>query len=414
MNVNDLLRILNLESGSLFSIICIKNKLKISMKKTKIYVVALSIIAMMFLALPLATHAGMESSVYVSTDEEVFTNYAVAGQTVDLSGHFHKDVYVWGNSVTISGQVDGDVIVGGSFVRITGDIGGNLRTFGSQVEIEGTVAKNVTVAGGVVTIKENADIGWDLIIAGGMVSVNGPVHGIINAAAGNLELNSLVEQGVNAKIDKEGQFLIKDNAEIKGPVNYTWHKDAQISDGAVIEGEVNRTEPSYSGSTKDTKEIISKAFWGMKLFKFAALLLIGLILLAIFGKFSEKIADKMQEKFGLGLGIGFLVVALTPLAFIILMITIIGIPLAFLWVAALGVIFHISKVFASLFLGKLILEKLLKKKKADKYLSFLIGLVLLSIVGLIPILGWLVWSVFTLAALGSFLLVEKELLKSGK
>ena len=386
------------------------------MKKNKRYLALFCIVFLMLLILPLSLNAKskMQQNVYVSSDEEIGHNYMVAGQSVELAGHFLKDVYVWGNVVNISGVVEGDVIVGGSYVRISGEVKGNVRAFASNLELNGKVGKNATVAGGMVNVNENTEINWDLLVAGGVVSVNGPVNGMIQAAAGNLEVNSHVGQGINATIDKGGQFILKNNADIKGDINYTWHQELAKDDGSVVEGEVVRHEPSYAKGGKDAKSILQKGYWGMKLFSFAALLLIGLILLAFAGRFSEKVAQKIIEKFGMSIGIGFLVFLVTPIAFIFLLITLIGAPLGVILLALFIILLYVSKVFASLMVGTWILTKVFKKKKVDRYLGFLIGLLVLSIIGLIPLLGGLVWVVLCITALGAFLLVKKEVLKSIK
>jgi len=378
------------------------------MKKNKL--ILLSGIIIMLLVLPFCGLAKMDQNVYVSADEEIYGNYLMAGQNVELSGHFHKDVYVWGNMVTISGQVDGDVIAAGSYIRITGDVGGNVRAAGSTVEIGGKVGKNAMIAAGVLDIKKDAEINWDLLVAGGIVNVEGPVLGYLTAAAGNLQINSLVGQGVAARIDKDGQFILQQNAKIQGDVRYKAEKEIVTEQGAIIEGEIIKEKIAPIAVKEDT----AGSYIGMQLFKFAALLLVGLILLAIAGKCCQSIAAKMTEKFGLSLGIGFLVLILTPLAFIILFATIVGIPLALILIAAYAILLYLSKVFASLMIGNLVMKKIFKKKKVDKYLGFLVGLVILSIIGLIPILGSLVWFVLGLIGFGALLLVCREMLKAGK
>jgi len=385
------------------------------MRKNKKFIVLFSLVCLMILALPFSLQAksSMQQNVYVSSDEEIRHNFAVAGQSVELAGHFHKDVYVWGNSVIISGIVEGDVVAAGSYVRVSGEVKGNIRAVGSNIELDAKVGKNATVAGGLVFVRESAEIGWDLLVAGGVVNVYGPVNGMIQAAAGNLEINSLVGQGVNAKIDSDGQFILKPKAEIKGNVYYTWDEEVKI-DQAKVEGEIKRSEPAYTAAGPDVKSLLKRGYWGYKLYSFAALLLIGLLLVAFTGKFSEKVAARSIDKFGLSLGMGFLFLVLVPIAFIVLLITLIGIPLAFILLALYFILLYIAKVYASLMVGTLLLGKLLKKKKVDKYLAFLVGLIVLSVIGLIPFFGGLIWFVLSLAGIGALLIIEYKILKEMK
>jgi len=380
------------------------------MTKTKF--LFLGVIFMMLFVLPFSLNAQTEAA-----DEEavevILDNHFVADQSVNLTGHYMKDVYAFGSTVNISGVIEGDVIAVGSYVRISGEVMGNVRAAGSTVDLDATVGKNATLAGGIVNVSTNSDINWDLMVAGGMVQINGPVHGSLNAAAGELRLNSLVEENVMANIDREGRLILQSNADIGGDLTYTWDKQVIMEDGAVVSGDVvkkaYKSGKKGAWSKKDTGELLSKGYWGMKLFSFAALLLVGLIIIAIWGRFSEKVAEKSMTKFGTSIGVGFLVLILTPLAFIVLMITIIGIPLALIAMTVYILLFYLCKVFASLMIGHLILKGLFKQKKVDKYLGFLVGLFVLSLIGLIPFLGGLVWFVVTLAAMGAFILIAKEL-----
>ncbi|HUT22226.1 MAG TPA: hypothetical protein VMX18_02315 [Candidatus Bipolaricaulota bacterium] len=379
------------------------------MKKTKVLIAVLGV-ALMSLAMPAVSLAGesMPQNIYIPAGQDVETNFIAAGQSIDLGGNFKKDVYVFGNMVNVTGNIDGDLIVFGSYVRISGNVAGNVRGGASSFEIDGKVGKNATVAAGIIFVKENAEIGWDLMAAGGLVNVNGPVKGTLSVAAGSLEINSAIDQGVRASIDKEGQFILHSSANVKGGITYSAPNELISEDGAIVEGEVVKKVNVAAVSAEKSRN----NFWGKKIFSFAALLLIGLLLMAVFGKFGERVAAKAMERFGVSLGLGFLALILMPVAFVILLITIIGAPLAVVSLVLFLVMLYVSKVFAGLFVGSLLLKYLFKKKKIDRYLGFLIGLVVLSVIGLIPFVGGMVWVVLVLVGLGAFILAIKDSSKS--
>ncbi len=398
------------------------------MTKTKF--LFLGVIFMMLFVLPFSLNAQTEAideAECIGEDcidgtelgiEVILENHFVADESVNLTGHYMKDVYAFGSTVNISGIVEGDVIAAGSYVRISGEVKGNVRAAGSTVDLDASVGKNASLVGGIVNVSTNSEVYWDLMVAGGMVQINGPIYGSLKAAAGELRLNSYVAENIVANIDKEGRFIMQSNAEVSGDVTYTWDKEVIMDEGAVVSGDVVKKDyksgKKGAWSKKDTGKLLSKGYWGMKLFAFAALLLIGLIIIAIWGKFSEKVAERSMTKFGISIGVGFLVLILTPLAFIILMITIIGIPLALVSMTIYILLFYICKVFASLMVGNLILKGLFRQKKVDKYLGFLVGLFILSLIGLIPFLGGLIWFIVTLTAVGAFVLIAKELAEAKK
>lgn len=106
----------------------------------------------------------------------------------------------------------------------------------------------------------------------------------------------------------------------------------------------------------------------------------------------------------MGLGLLFLIVA--PITTFILLITIIGIPLAMALLFTYFFFIYLAKIFISLVLG----EKLLGyfNKEYNPYLVLLIGLFLYLILTSIPVVGWLITFVSVLIGMGAILLGKKD------
>jgi hypothetical protein len=94
-----------------------------------------------------------------------------------------------------------------------------------------------------------------------------------------------------------------------------------------------------------------------------------------------------------------------PLAAVILMITIVGIPLALMMVFGYMVLLMLGYVIAAIFVGDFALEKLggdRVKSVGWRVLFLLLALVLLSIVRQLPLIGGLAVALLFVAGIGAF------------
>ena len=73
------------------------------------------------------------------------------------------------------------------------------------------------------------------------------------------------------------------------------------------------------------------------------------------------------------------------------MVTLVGIPVAIIAMLLWAIFLYLSKILAAMVIGKLITDAF-KWKKLSLWVSFLIGLAVVSLASLTPIVGWLaVW-----------------------
>ena len=112
---------------------------------------------------------------------------------------------------------------------------------------------------------------------------------------------------------------------------------------------------------------------------------------------ARRVSDKPRRVLGmLGLGLGLLIA--TPLAIVLLMITVIGIPLAIVFLAILVVALLTGFLVSAVALGQQAMHLLKRTSDATpggRILLVVIGLVALALIGFIPLLGTLI----TIAAL---------------
>lgn len=373
------------------------------MKNRKIFwlagIMAFLVIGLVSVAQAAEFRTDKAGNVAITNGSEEVRNLYTAGNMVSVSQDIKKDLLAAGNIITLEGQVEDDFWAAGNTVVSRGSVGGSLRAAGSNVLIEGPVKEDVLVVGGNVTIAQSATISGDLIIAGGNLIIDGPVNGNILVGGGQLTINSKIGGSVKGTIDDN--LKLGEKAEIAGNLTYKAPKEATMVDGSKVMGKVDYTRYDHRPSQKEKGDIsgILTAGWLLKmLISFIA----GLILVYLLKSLTGQVVKKSLNHFWSSLGFGFAFLILTPIVAIILLVTIIGSWLGGLLFLSYFMMLMLAGGWSGVILGSWLMKLIRKKSEYPlDWLSVLLGVVVLGIMGLIPIVGWLVCLVFFLIALGS-------------
>ena len=376
---------------------------------------ALTLVGLFLVGLPLTVAAGsrqMEQSIYVGPDEIIDGNFIKAGNIIDINGSVNGDVIVAGNSIRISGAVAGDVIAAGNSITITGPVSGSVRVAGSTVQINGRVEHNVWAVGSTVALGSESSVGWDVYTAGGSVEVRGPLGGNLWVGAGTVVVASEIGKAVTASVDKEGTVVLYPTAVVKGNLTYRAASDQQlvVKEGATVSGETTRQPLPVSG--QNAKHLLGAAYFFWKIVGLFGLLVIGLVLLALAPKKLLEINQEMVKRPWPSLGWGAVYFIVTPVVVVLLLVTLIGIPLALIILALYGISLCVSKVLAGFTLGMLLVTQTGKAAyKGSLVWPLALGLVAVTLLSMIPFLGWAIKFILVLWALGALVEVKKRTLK---
>jgi len=101
-------------------------------------------------------------------------------------------------------------------------------------------------------------------------------------------------------------------------------------------------------------------------------------------------------------GVGWLI--LVPIAACIALITIIGMPLALLTVAIYVVLLYLGRLAVAIWLGRLILGARARTGRQGVLVNFLVGGLLLILIGIVPFVGGFITLIATVLGLGALLL----------
>jgi len=356
-------------------------------------------VAALFAWLPLQAAAAdlrQGSDVTVPPGETVNDDIYAGAGTVSISGTVNGSVIAGGGTITVSGTITRDLILGGGTINVTGHVGGSIIAAGGNITVNGPIAHDLVVTAGTIDVGSGATIGRDLVVAGGTATVSAPIARRVQMSSGSLTLRNRVGGDVRGRVD----HLKLDGAQVGGNLDYTSNYSVQLVNGARVAGTTTRHTPSDRGGDA------GNGFLGW-LRALIGIFALGLLLIFLFPGLSTRAIDIERAQPWASAGIGAAILVITPIVALIVFIVGIfiggwwlGLLLIPLWILALAIGYAIS----GFLLGRLIFARLGWGRYHDAF-ALLGGLFVLTIVGLIPVIGWLIGLVAVVLGAGALALV---------
>lgn len=376
------------------------------MKQIISVVVFMTFLVGIFSSSAISVYAEENKNVVLSKDQVINRDYFATGDNITLSGTVNGDAYIAGGNVIIEGVVNGDLLAAGGNVNIRGKVRDDVRVAGGQITITGEVGRNITALGGSVNIADSANVTGSLTAGTGSLSVFAPIGKEANFGAGQATIGNTINGDVQAGV---GQLTMTSNAKVLGNLTYWSEETARIDPGAEVSGATTHNLPPAPRKVEIDEAKGAAALAGIgsvfNILSFLAALVVGLLLITFMPVYSQQTANLILQKPFLSLGVGFLAILLAPFIFIVLLITIIGIPLNLILLSGLLIFIYLAKIFVSIAIGQKVL--LLLSKKAALGWAFVLGLFIYYVLTLIPILGFVFWMIAGLIGVGAILLERK-------
>lgn len=349
-----------------------------------------------FTCLPVQAQEHIQYGDYMKSGEDVFVNDPVEG-----------DVFIAGESVKLRSTIGGNAFIVGQRVEIEGTVQGSAYIIAEEVVIDGTVSHNLMMATSSGQVRKSARIGRNLYATGEAVSIDGTIGGAVFMQGREFKVRGTIENDVNAM----AQVIDLDNmGGIMGVLNYYSYKKYDLSEDAVAGGVVHHEF--------DNKEKFGTFAQGLGLYGFVVMLfghlVLGMVLIKVWSRNSLEMLFVMHRaplKNGL---IGLLALFLMPFILFLLIITMIGIPLAFVILCLMSMIIVFSFIISSLYIGYRIIEywyvkKAMKPVGADELMkALLVGTGLYALLMLIPFVSALVFVLSLTIGTGTILVWFKR------
>jgi hypothetical protein len=337
--------------------------------------------------------------------EVINRDYFAYGESVEISGTVNGDVYAAGAQVLVDGTINGDLLAAGGKIIISGDILQDVRIAGGRVTIGGTIGKNLTLAGGQIELTKAGRIQGGVVAAGGDIHVASDVARDVVLAGGSVTVSSKISGRASVTAPR---IRLTSQTDVGGDFRY-WSKHApSIDDQANVSGSIIKRE--FPKADLPSREEMFAVWVGMKLFvtlaSFTSTLALGLLLIHFYPKFSQRAVSQLKDRPLASIGLGFLVLIVTPVLVGLLGITLLGIPLAIFLMGVLLIYLYLARIFVIAWAGQAMFEKL-GKGDCQKW-AFTSALVLYSLLAFIPFLGGLITALVIVFGLGMILLAKKE------
>jgi cytoskeletal protein CcmA (bactofilin family) len=296
----------------------------------------------------------------------------VAAGNIKIAGTVNGDVFCAAQNVDITGTINGDVLCLARHLNIAGIVNGSARLIGQYVNITGSVKNSVSSAGLKMTVSRTGSIGQDLQSAGSDLVIGGVVKRDLASSSRTITINGVIGRNVNVNVNS---LNISPIARIKGNLRYQSANKAKIAQGVVSGITTRLTARQYRHSR------LALIFILTYIYGFIGFLIIALLTTVLFPKLLlTAVRQASQQPIKTAI-IGLVSVVIIPILLIILMITIIGLPLAVL----LWMIYVLMLMLSGPFFVYLIGSKLMPEQKA--WVQTLLGSLVLLVAFVVPLLN---------------------------
>lgn len=291
---------------------------------------------------------------------------ALAGNAAAEEAHLSRSTWI-GGSVGITQATEGPVLAVGGTVTVNAPVNGNVRMAGGTVEVgsAAAISGDASLAGGTVTV--DGSIKGNLRAAGGQVRINGPVAGDASIAAGTLEL------GPDARID--GKLVFRG-------------EDLRRDPAAQVTGGVEQRQGRTRAHTRTAAERFARGWiWTAGLMVLAAL-----IAAALPGP-SRRMAQELRERPWITPLLGLVALTSIPIAAVLIMITVIGIPIAVLALIGYAALLLVGYVWLAVVVGGMLLDRVRPETAALtawRAGAAVLAMLALAILARVPFVGHLV------------------------
>jgi len=321
------------------------------------------------LALVLVVSLPVLSGVAAAEERTGGTVVVEEGETIS------EDLQAVGGTVVVRGTVDGDLqaFAGTVVLAESGTVTGSVEGAAGSVTIAGEVGEDVGIAGGSIEIADTATIAGDVDVGSGSFSLDGRVDGTVRVGAGSILLGSSASVG--------GDFL--------------YDGELQQAEGATVDGEV-RQDSSISGAEFEGLPMV--AGWLFTAYSLALTFVFGAILLLLLPGVAAGAVFDSQERPARTAGAGLLALLGGPALFVALLLTVVGIPLALLWILVYVLLLLVGFVLGEYAVGAWLLSL---ADYENRWVALLVGVLVVFALGRVPFVGGIVELVVLLLGLGA-------------
>ena len=332
-------------------------------------------------------------------------DYFAFGPHVEVSGIVNGDLYAAGGEVLVDGVVNGDVIVAGAKVILSGTVAQDARIAAAQITISGTIGRNATVGGGDVQFTKTAMVRENLLVGGGKVQLGGHIGKDARIGAVKVTVSNEVERDLAVAAES---VHLTSKAIVGGKLRY-WSETAPLIDEeATVRGAITRRPLPEGWSVENARRGLLGMLVMVAVVSFLSTLILGLVLLRLYPVFTRRVTATIRERPGSSLGWGTVALVVIPIVAVSFLVTLFALPIGVILLALYVPMVYLARVYAITCLGEFLFRR--QSDSSSLAGAFVAGLVLYSILSLIPVVGTLLTVLTILFGLGAMLMTKREII----
>jgi ethanolamine utilization microcompartment shell protein EutS len=270
-------------------------------------------------------------------------NYYAAGDRIEIIAPMAGDVIVAGRQIDIVQPVAGDILAAGWRVVLSARADDDVRIAAGEVAVNAPINGDLTVAGGDVTIGPQAHVSGRAFLTGRMVRVEGILDRDLQVAGATVELAGEIRQPVQVTAEK---LEILPSARILGPLTYKGASEARIAEGAIINGPITYDRiPEREARRARAFPALSTLLFSIHLF------LAGVLIVVFLPRVETSVVATLRAQPGKSLLAGFVLLITTPVAAVLLIVSVLALPIGLALGAFFAVALFVGVIAMALFVG---------------------------------------------------------------
>ena len=323
-----------------------------------------------------------------------------ADDTITQTGIYDSTRLIAGNTVINKAEVDGLSLIAGNDLTLEGSAPYGFFA-GNNILVNEKIEKDLFVAGSNITIGSDAEIGRDAYIAGNVIRIKTDLNRDLRAGGTSIDLSGVTIKG-DAYLAAE-RIIMDSETVIEGKLSYPEESEIQNLDKAKVGSteiiKTTKVEIEYTMVDR-VRDITIGAITS-----FLTLTILFLVVPGVKEKLDNSgiTPGSILKKTGIGL----VTLVSVPIISIIAMITVVLIPVSLITLILYIISLYISSLLVYYVVGNEICKKL---NKENKYLAFIIGILIFKLIKFIPVIGGLTSFICLLYGMGLivYLLSKKK------
>ncbi len=361
-------------------------------------------LAALLLSLVLLAPAGVHAADLRSVrslvvSEPVSDNAYLAGNDVSIAAPLAADLVAAGATLTVLAPVGGDALLAGARVDVRKPVAGDVRVVGADVLIDGPVGGDLMAAGASVAASTTAT---DVHVIGATVRIAGS-GGNVRAYGADIYLSGVIQGDV--EVFASDKLFIADGTQILGSLRYDAPQQVAVPQTARIAGGVTYTgSSSFLPTNEEAKRFAIAGAGLLVIVRILALVLAVGLVAGLFPGVARDVARRVTRtsvrRTVLYALLGFAVVVATPVLIVLLLASFVGAGLAFVLAAVYVLLCMLAYICAHIVAGAALARALFKREYIT-WRTAVLGALTLYVIGVVPVLGFLVVAFLTTATAGA-------------